>query len=180
MHMRKGEKMSNEMREKISQSRLGKGLGNTNGFKKGQPSANKGKKFSKEWRDKLSEAKKGKVSSFKGKKMSLESRDKIRTALRKHFTKQNPKYIPFEFDDRKKIHRERLKVNGGFHSVGEWELLKVQYNFTCPNCKIQEPKIKLTRDHIIAVSRGGSDNIENIQPLCVSCNSRKSTNNIRY
>ena len=74
----------------------------------------------------------------------------------------------------------RKRKNGGLHTVGEWEMLKAQYNWTCPACGKSEPEIKLTEDHIVPVSKGGSNNIENIQPLCGSCNSRKKVKIIAY
>ena len=85
------------------------------------------------------------------------------------------------FTKNKRNNLKRLIVKSlGSHTFGEWELLLKQYNHTCPCCKKQEPKIKLTRDHIIPLSKGGSDLIENIQPLCITCNIRKYTNIIKY
>ena len=77
--------------------------------------------------------------------------------------------------------RRALKViNGGFHTLGEWETLKAQYNWTCLACDRKEPEIRLTEDHIIPLSKKGSNNIENIQPLCQSCNCKKATKIINY
>ncbi len=74
----------------------------------------------------------------------------------------------------------RKLKNGGFHTLAEWENLKAQYNWTCPCCNKSEPEIKLTEDHIIPLKKGGSDNIENVQPLCRGCNSKKYTKIIKF
>lgn len=186
--------MSLEQRLKVSNSRKNKGLKNTNGFKLGSIGYNKGKKFTEDHKVKLSLAKKGKPSPRKGiimgqhqkdlirltrigKKSTLESKEKNRQSQYKRHFDKNPDYIPDGWLD---LRRKRIKESNSFHSIGEWETLKIQYNFTCPSCKKQEPNIKLTRDHIIPISKGGSDNIENIQPLCHSCNCRKHTKIIKY
>lgn len=65
----------------------------------------------------------------------------------------------------------------------EWEDLKEKYHFICPSCGKKEDEMKwnkLTVDHIIPLSRGGTNTIENIQPLCISCNCRKKANTIKY
>ena len=68
----------------------------------------------------------------------------------------------------------------GSHTLSEWEALKMKYRYMCLCCKRNEPEIRLTQDHIVPFSRGGNNDIGNIQPLCQSCNSRKSANIISY
>ncbi|MDC5271856.1 HNH endonuclease [Acinetobacter baumannii] len=46
-------------------------------------------------------------------------------------------------------------------------------NFTCLYC---ESTSDLTIDHIVPVSCGGGDEVENLQTLCRVCNARKGTN----
>lgn len=77
-----------------------------------------------------------------------------------------------------KVRNVRKRQNGGSHTFGEWETLKAQFNWTCPACK--EGDKELVRDHIIPLAKGGSDNIENIQPLCRSCNAKKHTKVVVY
>ena len=92
------------------------------------------------------------------------------------------------------------------HTPQEWEALKARYGYRCVCCGALEDRIcmhcgsrtefhpwgpglepyvesgdiKLFRDHIIPLSRGGHDAIDNIQPLCYRCNTRKGTRTVDY
>lgn len=102
------------------------------------------------------------------KKMS-ESRKKEKNSNWKGGIAKDSKYW-----ERKRKERQVRKIeNGGSHTIGEWEALKAQYNWACPSCHRSGPDIILCRDHIIPLVKGGSDNIENIQPLCGSCKNAK-------
>ena len=76
--------------------------------------------------------------------------------------------------------RARIKNADGEYSLKEWNKLVEKFD-ACPICKrvwediplLKGKKTVITADHIVPISKGGSNFISNIQPLCYSCNSRK-------
>lgn len=86
--------------------------------------------------------------------------------------------------ERYRVRKKELKKKGIDTSKSfkflEWIDLKKKYNFLCPCCFKREPEIHLTVDHIKPISKGGTDELKNIQPLCHSCNSRKYNKFIKY
>jgi 5-methylcytosine-specific restriction endonuclease McrA len=76
--------------------------------------------------------------------------------------------------------RARKLAAGGAHTEDEWQSLKAFYDYRCLCCGKREPEIRLTRDHVIPLTEGGTDSIDNIQPLCARCNSKKNKQHIDY
>jgi hypothetical protein len=73
--------------------------------------------------------------------------------------------------------RARKTSAGGSFTPEEWIALCDKYEHKCVRCKRRR---KLTADHVIPVSKGGTSSIENIQPLCKPCNSWKHTQSIDF
>lgn len=76
-------------------------------------------------------------------------------------------------------HRRRLRERQQGSFTGK-ELLALyrKYNHTCLKCKCKN--CQLTPDHVIPLSKGGSNAIDNIQPLCFRCNTLKGADNTDY
>ncbi len=124
---------------------------------------NKKKKseYDKKWRENNKERK-----SIRDKNYRANNRDKDRkNGLKKYYRKSRAK---------------------GTFTLEEWKNKKKEFNYCCARCGISEIELLnqtgggLTVDHIIPLSRGGSNYIRNIQPLCRSCNSKKHTKVKRY
>jgi 5-methylcytosine-specific restriction endonuclease McrA len=79
--------------------------------------------------------------------------------------------------------REMRKIRegeAGGKRIGwyEWGRILRKYGARCLCCGVEG--VTLTQDHVLPISMGGKTVPENIQPLCVSCNSRKNDRYIDY
>lgn len=110
------------------------------------------------------------------KKRYYEIHKKEKAITDKAYRKKNAAKLRIDCINR----RAKKKGNGGTHTLKEWNALKERYDYTCLCCKRQEPEIKLTEDHITPLSKGGVNSIDNIQPLCLSCNCSKNDKIIDY
>ena len=170
----RGQTRTQEQKDNISKALIGHKHSPETLAKMRKPRSNQGKLN-------ISMAMIGKIPWNKGKTnpYSKEVDEKRRNTVISHLKDQNPDYIEptYESNERNrrlyKTRMDRIKKNGGSHTQQQWEYLKAAYNYTCNMCGIKEPEIKLTKDHIISVKNGGSNDIGNLQPLCRHCNSIK-------
>lgn len=100
--------------------------------------------------------------------------------------KKHKEYRQKNRDKRRKDDRKRRikELNSeGSHTELEWLNKKKEYNYRCVYCGRHEEVLckkykdkrwwKLTEDHVIPISKEGSDFISNIVPACISCNTSK-------
>lgn len=68
----------------------------------------------------------------------------------------------------------------GRHTKAEWEEMVAFFDNTCVRCEGASQLIGVVKDHITPIYQGGSDGLDNIQPLCAKCNSSKGPEAIDF
>lgn len=75
---------------------------------------------------------------------------------------------------RNNVRAKRLGLTGKV-TYEEWMELKKRYGSRCLTCGKDASQRTIGMDHITPLSKGGSNTIDNIQPMCRKCNGAKST-----
>jgi 5-methylcytosine-specific restriction endonuclease McrA len=69
----------------------------------------------------------------------------------------------------------------GQHTKEQWQALLEQYDHKCLCCGAKHSwRNPVCKEHIVPISKGGSDGIDNLQPLCRKCNSAKGQYTIDF
>ena len=74
--------------------------------------------------------------------------------------------------------RAARHASPGSLTAGEFAALCDSYGNRCLACG--DTEAALEADHVVPLTRGGSDDIDNIQPMCGSCNRKKFVSIIDY
>ncbi|WP_164494826.1 HNH endonuclease [Streptomyces sp. ADI96-15] len=78
---------------------------------------------------------------------------------------------------RARYRARKAAAPGGGVSLAEWIALRDSYG-CCLKCLRTD--VPLEPDHVVPLVHGGRDHIDNIQPLCRSCNSSKRAKGTDY
>lgn len=92
-----------------------------------------------------------------------------------YFREYNKKNLVLRrFQTRNRLHLKRCGHKTTDVTFETWNKLKSESDFKCVLCERKESKHEtLCMDHVIPPKLGGKHILENIQPLCVYCNSTK-------
>ena len=92
-------------------------------------------------------------------------------ARSKKWAESNPEKVRQAKANNRRKRRAARHASPGSFTAEEFEALCESYGNRCLACG--ETEAVLEADHVVPLTKGGSDSISNIQPLCGSCNRKK-------
>ena len=99
-------------------------------------------------------------------------------ARSKKWAENNPEKVRQAKTNNLRKRRAARHAGRGSFTAQEFRELCERYGNKCLACG--DTEAVLEADHVVPLTRGGSDSINNIQPLCGSCNRKKFVNVIDY
>jgi 5-methylcytosine-specific restriction endonuclease McrA len=99
-------------------------------------------------------------------------------ARSKKWAENNPGKVRQAKTNNLRKRRAARHTSRGHFTVEEFKELCARYGNKCLACG--DTEAVLEADHVVPLVKGGSDSINNIQPLCGSCNRRTFVNIIDY
>ena len=144
-----------------------------------------------EARRKYQEEHKDEIAEYK-KQWAAENEDSVEASRRKHYKlhrdeiiarsekwgEDNPEKVRQAKANNSRKRRAAKHASPGSFTVEEFEALCDAYGNRCLACGTTD--VPLEADHVVPLTRGGTDDIGNIQPLCGSCNREKFVGVIDY
>lgn len=104
---------------------------------------------------------------------------------RERYEREREKFAQYYQDNKEKlkkqsIHRtrnQRAKEKGATDtlSLTDWEKILKKFGNRCAYCGSDGKPLGLGADHLIPLTKGGTNTPDNVVPCCRSCNSRKNT-----
>lgn len=132
------------------------------------------KSYWKNREKKLEEGRKWRIENPEYSKIYLRNRyrndEEFRERMKKYSIFARKKNIQKHYI-REHLYRAKRRNAEGKFTLEEWQEILKKNNFQCIMCGT---KANLSIDHIIPLSKNGTNYVWNLQPLCRSCNSRKN------
>lgn len=88
------------------------------------------------------------------------------------------KLHPEQYQAKRQNRRAREKNAVGRITEKEWKSVLDKYGRRCLCCRRDD--VTISMDHVVPLAVGGTNTVDNVQPLCRSCNSKKGTKTIDY
>lgn len=100
--------------------------------------------------------------------------DQLKKKVKREFIINGEKYL-VKINSKKLFVFKKSLICCSCGIVGDRILLQ-QVKDESPHFNLYSGSILMTQDHIIPLSKGGPDSLDNLQTMCFNCNSKKGNN----